>query len=204
MKQIDLQECFDNIDIYLFDQLLKGRITDQSRILDAGCGGGRNLTYMLRAGFNVAAIDESPAAIATVRARASQLSPGFPTDKFRVEPIEELSFADGAFDVVISSAVLHFARDERHWMQMVQQMWRVLSPGGFFFARLASTIGLEDKIRLIEGRRYHLPDGTERFLVDEELLLSTTNALRGQWLEPLKTVLVQNMRSMSNWCLRKT
>jgi hypothetical protein len=86
---------------------------------------------------------------------------------------------------------------------MVQEMWRVLKPGGIFFARLASTIGMEDKIRQIAGRRYHLPDGSDRFLVDERMLLATTKDLGGEWLEPLKTVVVQNLRSMSNWVLRK-
>ena len=80
---------------------------------------------------------------------------------------------------------------------------RVLKPGGIFFARLASSIGIEEQIEQIEGRRHHLPDGSDRFLVDEQMLLGATASLGGQWLEPLKTVVVQNMRSMSNWCLRK-
>lgn len=114
-----------------------------------------------------------------------------------------MSFADADFDVVISSAVLHFARDEQHWQSMVDEMWRVLKPGGIFFARLASNVGLEDQVQLLEGRRYHLPDGSDRFLVDEQMLRHTTAALGGQWLEPFKTVVVADMRSMSNWCLRK-
>jgi SAM-dependent methyltransferase len=114
-----------------------------------------------------------------------------------------MSFASASFDVVISSAVLHFAQDETHWQNMVAEMWRVLQPGGLFFARLASQIGIENQIELISGRRYHLPDGSVRFLVDEELLRRTTDALGGAWCEPLKTVLVHDQRSMSNWCLRK-
>jgi hypothetical protein len=86
---------------------------------------------------------------------------------------------------------------------MVNEMWRVLEPGGIFFARLASNIGIEEQVELIEGRRYHLPDGSNRFLVDEEMLLRATASLDGQFIEPLKTVVVQNLRSMSNWCLRK-
>src|SRR4029077_10138062 len=126
-----------------------------------------------------------------------------PTDNFRVEPVEKMTFADAAFDVVVSSAVLHFARNEQQWQSMVADMWRVLKPGGIFFARLASSIGIEKQVEHIEGRRYHLPDGSDRFLVDEKLLASTTEVLGGEWLEQPKTVLVQNMRSMSNWCLRK-
>ena len=199
----DLQEEFGSIDIYLFDQLLKGRITSEMRVLDAGCGSGRNLVYFFRSGFNTSGVDQSSEAIAQIRSLAAQLAPHLPPDNFRVEAIEQMRFDDASFDVVISSAVLHFARDEAHWRRMVREMWRVLKPGGIFFARLASTIGMEDKIKQIEGRRYNLPDGSDRFLVDEQMLLATTKALGGEWLEPLKTVVVQNMRSMSNWVLRK-
>jgi tellurite methyltransferase len=194
---------FGSIDIYLFDQLLKGRLTPEMRVLDAGCGGGRNLIYFFGSGFDVSGVDQSSEAIAQIRSLAGQLAPHLPSDNFRVALIEQIPFGDKSFDVVISSAVLHFATDEAHWLAMVREMWRVLKPGGIFFARLASTIGMEDKVEQIEGRRYHLPDGSERFLVDEQMLLATTRTLGGEWLEPLKTVVVQNLRSMSNWVVRK-
>ena len=199
----NLQEQFGGIDIYLFDQLLKGRITSEMRVLDAGCGAGRNLVYFFRSGFNTSGVDQSSEAIAQIRSLAAQLAPRLPVDNFRVGAIEQMPFGDESFDVVISSAVLHFARDETHWRAMVEEMWRVLRPGGIFFARLASTIGMEDQVRQIEGRRYRLPDGSDRFLVDEQMLLTTTKTLGGEWLDPLKTVVVQHLRSMSNWVLRK-
>lgn len=199
----NLQEQFGSIDIYLFDQLLKGRIKEGAQVLDAGCGAGRNLIYFFRNGFDVCGVDQSRESINQIQALASELAPQLPADNFRVEAVERMSFPDERFDIVISSAVLHFARDEAHWLAMVQEMWRVLRPGGIFFARLASTIGIEAEIEKLTGRRYHLPDGSDRFLVDEELLQATTDSLGAQWLEPLKTVVVQHMRSMSNWCLRK-
>jgi tellurite methyltransferase len=203
-SNVNLQEWFGQIDIYLFDQLLKGRFNPQMRVLDAGCGGGRNLIYFLREGYEVWGVDQLTEAITQVRALASRLATHLPATNFRVEAVERMSFADAGFDVVISSAVLHFASDEDNWQTMVREMWRVLKPGGIFFARLASGIGIEDKVEQIEGRRYHLPDGSNRFLVDEEMLMAATDALGGEWLEPLKTVVVQNMRSMSTWCLRKS
>jgi SAM-dependent methyltransferase len=203
-SHLSLQDWFGGIDIYLFDQLLKNRITSEMRLLDAGCGSGRNLVYFFRSGYDVCAVDESSTAIAQVRRLAATLAPQLPPDNFRVEPVEQMSFDDASFDVVISSAVLHFARDEEHWQRMVAEMWRVLKPGGIFFARLASSVGIEGKIQLLDGRRYHLPDGSDRFLVDETMLQRTTALLSGEWLEPFKTVVVADMRSMSNWCLRKT
>lgn len=203
-SQVNLQEWFGQIDIYLFDQLLKGRFTPAMRVLDAGCGGGRNLIYFLRSGYDVCGVDRSVEAIAHVRALANTLATRLPANNFRAEPVERMSFADDSFDVVISSAVLHFAVDEEQWQSMMREMWRVLRRGGIFFARLASSIGIEEKIEHLEGRLYHLPDGSDRFLVDEQMLLATTESLGAEMLEPLKTVVVQNMRSMSTWCLRKS
>lgn len=200
----DLQEWFGDIDIYLFDQLLKGRLTPPMQVLDAGCGAGRNLIYLLRSGYNVSAVDQSSEAIAYIRSLASTLAPHLPTDNFHVERVERMSFADASFDFVISSAVLHFACDEEHWQDMLREMWRVLKRGGIFFSRLASSIGSEGQIRCLEGRRYRLPDGSDRFLVDERMLRAASESLGGEMLEPLKTVVVQHMRSMSTWCLRKT
>jgi SAM-dependent methyltransferase len=200
---INPREWFGNIDIYLFDQLLKGRFDAGMRVLDAGCGDGRNLIYFFRSGNSAFGVDQSENAVAHVRRLASTLAPHLPEGNFRVEDIARMSFADASFDVVISSAVLHFARDEEQWQSMVREMWRVLTPGGIFFARLASSIGMEEKVEHIEGRRYHLPDGSDRFLVDEEMLLGVADSLGGDFLEPLKTVIVQNMRSMTTWCLRK-
>src|SRR5438445_13060576 len=116
MKQFNLQDWFGSIDIYLFDQLLKGRISPPMKILDAGCGSGRNLNYFFKTGFDVCGVDQSPEAIAQIRSLAVELAPNLSTDNFRVEPVEALSFTDSDFDVVISSAVLHFARNEEHWL----------------------------------------------------------------------------------------
>ena len=129
---LNLQEWFGGIDIYLFDQLLKGRLTTEMRLLDAGCGAGRNLIYFLKSGYDVCGVDESNRSIAQVRELAATLAPQLPPDNFRIEAVEKTSFDDASFDVVISSAVLHFARDEEHWLSMVREMWRSVEAGGNF------------------------------------------------------------------------
>ncbi|HET7154045.1 MAG TPA: class I SAM-dependent methyltransferase [Hyphomicrobiaceae bacterium] len=200
----DLPAQFGSIDIYLFDQLLRGRIKSGMRILDAGCGGGRNLVYLLRSGFDVWGADKDPVAIAAVCTMAASLAPALPTDQFRVEPLERMTFPDAHADVVISNAVLHFARDDQHFEAMVREMWRVLKPGGMLFCRLASTIGMAERMKRVRGRRYHLPDGTERYLVDEPLLLALTARLGATLLDPLKTTVVQDQRAMTTWVVRKS
>ncbi len=198
-----LKEQFGNIDIYLFDQLLRGRITPGSRIFDAGCGSGRNLIYLLREGYEVFAADSNPEAVEDLRRLATSINPTLPADNFRAEPIESTSFPDAFADVVISSAVLHFARDDQQFLAMLRGSWRVLRPSGLFFCRLASTIGIEHQVKPISGRRFLLPDGSERYLVDEAVLMELSRELHGQLLDPIKTTVVQNQRSMTTWVMRK-
>jgi tellurite methyltransferase len=198
-----LAEQFGAIDIYLFDQLLRGQITKGHRILDAGCGGGRNLVYLLREGFDVWATDADPAAVASVRALAARLAPHLPADRVSVAPVERLLFDDAAMDVVISSAVLHFARDHAQFDAMVREMWRVLAPGGMLFCRLASSIGMAERMRPLGEGRFRLPDGSDRYLVDEGQLLELTSRLGGVLLDPLKTSVVQDQRCMTTWVVEK-
>ena len=199
----DVRSQFGEIDIYLFDQILKGRFDNRRRVLDAGVGDGRNLVYFLRRGFACFGVDRDEAAVVRVRELALGLAPGFPEDNIRVGELDNLPWADSSVDAVICSAVLHFAFDEEHFGRMVQEMWRVLAPDGLFFARLASNIGLEPLIGRAVGRRLCLPDGTERFVVDEAMLRDWSGRVGGEWLDPIKTTNVQQHRCMTTWCLRK-
>ncbi len=198
-----LRNDFGDIDIYLFDQLLRGRIAPGMRVLDAGCGLGRNLVYLLKHGYEVAGCDGDPAAVATVRSLAARLAPHLPFDNFRLEPVEHMSFPDASANVVLASAVLHFAVDDRQFDAMMSEIWRVLAPGGLLFARLASSIGIEGQIARVSGRRFRLPDGSERYLVDEPMLMKLTARLGGELLDPIKTTVVQNQRAMTTWVVRK-
>jgi tellurite methyltransferase len=199
----DLRAEVGDIDIYLFDQLLRGRIAPGMRVIDAGCGSGRNLVYLLREAYDVSAADVDPHAVATVRDLAARLAPGLPAANFRVEPVEAMTFSDASADVVISSAVLHFARDDEHFDRMLEGTWRLLRPNGLFFCRLASSIGMADRMRPVGQGRCIMPDGTERYLVDEARLMARTKALGGMLVDPLKTTIVQGQRCMTTWVMTR-
>ena len=199
----ELQEALGNIDIYLFDQLLKGRFDDCHSIIDIGCGTGRNLVYFLKNNFQVFGVDQDVESIDTVKRLSAKIAPDNPSDNFRVGLADDIPFDDSQFDIAVSSAVLHFARDEAHFDSMVRSAWRVLKPGGFLFARLASDTGIETKVVPLGNRRYRLPDGSDRFLVNEEMLLNYTDQLQGMLYENIKTTNVQNIRCMTTWCIQK-
>lgn len=191
-----------NTDIYLIDQILKERFHPGMKLLDAGCGEGRNLEYFMQSGYPVYGIDKNENFISYLRQRS-----GLPETEaeahFRTETVEQMSFDNESFDVVISNAVLHFAKDDNHFRAMLAEMWRVLKPEGMFFCRLATSIGIEKRIEHIEGRHYLLPDGTRRYLADETMLLRLTHQYGASFLEPIKTVNVQNARCMTTWVLKK-
>jgi len=197
-----LRTEFGEIDIYLFDQLLRGRFDRRRRVLDAGCGSGRNLPFFLRHGFEVRAADADAAAIRSVRQLVASLNPALPPNQIHCGPLDSLPWEDGSTDAVICSAVLHFAAGEREFAAMLQEMWRVLAPGGLFFARLATSIGLERHLSSGTGR-VRLPDGSDRFVVDQATLLAWTSRLGGTLADPLKTTNVQDMRCMTTWVIEK-
>jgi SAM-dependent methyltransferase len=198
---MSLQEQFGQIDIYLFDQILRGNIEPRMTVLDAGSGYGRNLVHLLRAGCQVFAIDEDPQAIEHVRRLSASLHTGLPVENFQVGPVEQMPFPSAFADVVLSSAVLHFARDDRHFRAMLAELWRVLKPGGLFFCRLGSRIGMD--FERLRGNIYLIPDGSQWFLVDQPMLLALTEELNAVLVDPLKTTIVQDYRCMTTWVLRK-
>ncbi len=198
---LSIQEQFGQIDIYVFDQILRGNIEPGMRVVDAGCGYGRNLVHLLRQGCEVFAIDQNAEGVEHVRKLAASLQTGLPAENFQVGSIEQMPWPDSIADVVLSSAVLHFARDDRHFRAMLAEMWRVLKPGGLFFCRLGSRIGMD--FEHIRGNIYRIGDGSEWFLVDQQMLLDLTEELNAVLVDPLKTTLVQDYRCMTTWVLRK-
>ncbi len=197
----ELQQQFGAIDIYVFDQLLRGNIGPEMRLIDAGCGYGRNLVYLLRHGCEICALDANPDAVDAVRGMAAVLQPRLPATNFQTGVIESLPFPDATADVVLCSSVLHFARNGAHFHAMVMELWRVLRPGGLLFCRLGSRIGME--FEPAGNGLYYIGDGQAWFLVDEAQLMELTAELGGTLVDPLKTTVVANFRCMTTWVLRK-
>lgn len=191
---MSLRETFGNIDVYLFDQLLRGNLRPDMRVLDAGCGHGRNLVWLLGQGAEAWGVDREAEAVEATRALGARAE---------VAEVDAMPFEDAAFDAVLCNAVLHFAQDGSHFERMVDELGRVLRPGGLLFARLASSIGLEGRTQPLGGGRHVLPDGSTRYLVDEAQLLESTARLGAELVDPIKTTNVQGLRCMTTWVARK-
>ncbi len=194
-----IEEVIGSTDIYLVDQIMKGRYKAKDTILDAGCGYGRNLHWFLRNNVVIYGVDQDVNAIHDLQRRHPAVA-----ERFRQSAVEKIPFEDDQFDHIISSAVLHFAKDTTHFRQMIAEMVRVVKPSGSLFIRMTSDIGIEDKVRLVGDGVYEIPDGSRRFLLNRALLADIMRKNGLSFLEPLKTVNVNDLRCMSTVVLTRS
>ncbi len=199
MSQFSIQQLVGSTDIYLLDQIMKERYLPGETILDAGCGSGRNLVWFIKNNFEVYGIDKDKDSIKHLKSKYPQ----FAKERFQAAELTGLPFENDFFDHVISSAVLHFAHSVEHFKDMIKEILRVLKPNGSLFIRMTSDIGIENKITHIENGVYYIPDGSVRFLLTPSLLKNTMTQNNLSFIEPLKTVNVDNIRCMSTLMLKK-
>ncbi len=199
----ELNHLLGNIDIYLLDQILKERFEKHFKILDAGCGEGRNLIYFVRNNYPVYGIDKDADSIQMLKHLIKSINKAYPLDRFIGGNVEVLPFLNHEFDAIISSAVLHFAENKNHFYEMIMEMIRVLKPKGLLFIRMATDVGMKDSIKPMEDGKFLLPDGTVRFLLTKELLREVMDQFRLEFIEPFKAVIVNEKRCMSTLVLRK-
>ena len=193
-----LKQEVGNIDIYLLDQILKERYQTNSSILDAGCGNGRNLKWFYNNDYTIYGIDTNTDVIDNVKIKYSKQA-----THFSVQNVDALNFDNNKFDHIICNALLHFAQNEIHFTKMFSELVRVLKPNGTIFIRMATLEGMEKYATHISEGRFHLPDGTDRFLLTSELLNKTLKAFNLKLLEPIKYINVDNTRSMATFILEK-
>jgi ubiquinone/menaquinone biosynthesis C-methylase UbiE len=193
-----IKELLGQTDIYLIDQIMKDRYKKGDRILDAGCGRGRNLHWFLQNEFDVYGIDVAEEVIDELKNNYA-----FAADKFFVSGVERMHFEDNYLDHIICSAVLHFAKNMIHFKDMFSELVRVLKPKGTLFIRMTSDIGIEEKVKHLENGVYSIPDGSKRFLLTKNLLAECISDCNVSLIEPLKTVNVNDAKCVSTIMLSK-
>lgn len=203
MEIAELNRLLGNIDIYLLDQILKGRFTKEIKILDAGCGEGRNTVYFIREGYQIFGIDPNETAIQYCRYQAKSLDPNYDIHRFQEGKLENVPFHKDSFDAVICSAVLHFAQSVDNFWEMIDEIQRILKPGGIFWFRMCTGFGdILSKSEPIGQGRYHLPDNSERFVFTAEYVDKLLS--KGfKYIENPKSVLVLGQREMGVFVLEK-
>jgi len=198
MKNNTVKQLLANTDIYLIDQIVKGRYQSSETILDAGSGSGRNLHWFYQNDFNIYGIDKNEKQLEQLKQTYSKQK-----DHFSVASLDETPFETNFFNHIICNAVLHFAKDKNQFKTMFSELLRVLKPKGSLFIRVASDIGIEDKIKLVSEGVFKLPDGTTRFLLTKLLFSELQNIHQFKMLETFKTVNVNDLRSMTTLVIQK-
>ena len=193
-----LREAIDGTDIYLLDQILKLNYQEGSKILDVGCGAGRNLKWFYKNNYEIFGIDISEDDITYCKEVYQKQS-----NHFKLASAQEIPFSDNFFDHVVCNAVLHFANDSVHFTKMFKELIRVLDSKGTLFIRTASNFGLEYTAEHISNGVYKLPDGSQRFLITKDFIENLEEKYNIELIENVKTTLVRDKRSMTTLVLKK-
>lgn len=190
------KEELQGVDIYLIDQILKERIKPEDRILDAGCGKGRNLRPFIEENYSFVGIDPE-------MDRIQYLSEKYPqhSRQFIESSIEDFEDDEG-FNVILCNAVLHFAENDSHFKQLFSKLIRLLKPEGILFIRMTSNIGLDPTLFPDTGV-YQLPDNTSRYLITMDRITELLKEYNLELLDPVKSTVVEHLRSMTTAVFQK-
>lgn len=202
MHYLDLNHLLGNTDLHLLDQILKGRYEPHMRVLDAGCGEGRNLPYFVRNGFDQWGVDTNPVALRLLRMQGKSWNPTFDPEKFIEGDLAELPFPPAAFDAVLCVAVLHFAPDEVHFSRMTDELLRVLKPSGSLFIRMNASVEANANPK-VTNRKPSVPSDESRFLLTPDLVDQLTERYSLTWLEPMRVEQVAGEYAQSTLVLQK-
>lgn len=187
----ELNRELGNIDLFLLDQILKGRFEQAARILEVGCGEGRNLTYFIRNGYDVWGIDHHPTALQMLRMIGHSLHTNFDKEKFIEAKITEIPFPPQSFDAIICSAVLHFSPSEEAFFAAWDEMMKVLRKDGFLFISMYSSIPFPGKTQ------------SDFFLLTETLYRTVLQRYKLQEIEPTRTVVTGDAQAIAYLILKK-
>lgn len=198
----ELNHALGNIDLFLLDQILKGRFENTDRILDAGCGEGRNLTYFIRNEYDVWGIDNNATALKMLRMTGRSLHKGFDPEKFIATEITEIPFPPQSFDVIICLAVLHFSPSEKAFFTALDEMMKVLRKDGSLFVSMYSNFGMAKEVVHQEDVDNKVLNGSY-FLLTEFLYNTLLQRYALREIESVKTVITQNIYPITYLTLKK-
>lgn len=184
-------QALQNVDVYLLDQALKNRLNASTKILDAGCGSGRNFSWLANEGMDISGFDPNASAIAALRETWPRYA-----HALHVSTIEEFETSD-KFEFIICNAVLHFAESHEAFQTQFARLVQLLVPGGILFVRMTTSMGMGDSLNINEKGVCTLPDTSVRYVLTRTQIDHLLKEHKLRLLEPIKTVLVEQLRSMA-------
>jgi 2-polyprenyl-3-methyl-5-hydroxy-6-metoxy-1,4-benzoquinol methylase len=203
MNFLQLNQELGNADLLLIDQILRGKFEPGNRILDAGCGEGRNMVYFIRNGYPVYGIDKDPESVAMARLMAASINRSYTTENILHSSIEENPFPDGFFDLVICINVLHHARNTDHIKLMIDAMARILKKEGMMYLVMESRITPYSEVMSSKAGGKGQIKKDKKVYLTVELLETMTSGKRLERAGRIRSYLVEDMVSISGIWFRK-
>jgi len=198
----ELNKELGNADLFLIDQILKGSFHPGMRILDAGCGEGRNMIYFVRNNFSIYGIDPDPVKVSMAKLIARSSNKNFTIENILVSSIEDNPFPNEFFDVVLCINVLHSANDSEHFMRLLEAQIRILKRGGLFYISMESDMEGKSKCEKIAPRKGALADRVSLRMTSDlfNRILSLNSLIKN---EPVRTLHIEETIRISGFWFRK-
>jgi SAM-dependent methyltransferase len=144
----------------------------QARLLDIGCGAGRNAIPLAGQGWSVTGVDLSWPMLraATERARL-EVSSGAP--RFVLAPMEQLPVHSGSVDFIVAHGIWNLARSTAQFREAVQEAARVAKPGAMLFVFTFSRATLAADVLPVEDESFvftQFSGAPQCFVTGQELI----------------------------------
>ena len=176
-------------------------IRDRHRLLEIGCGQGRNIIPFLNLEKDIYGIDMDEKNVALCKLIATSLGrdPSF----FSKANARMLPFENDFFDAIINCRVMHFAKNGHDFKQQWKEQFRVLKKGGFLYVCTDTSINNEEIVQSTDGERSWFNDQSKRILLTEQLFDLVNLHNNFKLLEPLKTIRFGKEHAHAILCLQK-
>lgn len=132
--------------------------------LDLGCGGGRHTEMLLNMGFKTSVIDLNPQMLQATMKRVGKKK----LHLVKRGSIVKLPFEDNSFDVVVTTGVLHQAKNIHEYQMAVSELSRILKPGGIVCLNIFTSALLDETYtRLSDAFTYQTKEGLDMTLLSK-------------------------------------
>ncbi len=195
MTPHEINNYFGDMDIFLMDLILKGKIPEKGKVLDAGCGEGRNGIYFINNQYSYTGVDTDRSKVSLI-----EFLSGGTESSFFVEDIKTFAERKETFDFIVCSRVLHFAESVDHFYEMWNDLISMLNPRAIIYISMDSVIDT-DIGEAKDNGRFLFPDGEVRFAITKEIYKDIKKGF--EEIESLKTLVAHEKRAQSFIALKK-
>ena len=168
----DFTQSTPNAALLAFAEVELRRLGGRARLLDIGCGAGRNAVPLARLGWSVLGVDLSrPMIVASASRVVHRLE--FGRLDLVLAPMDGLPVLTGCIDAVVAHGIWNLARSGAEFRCAIREAARVLTPGGGLFLFTFSRHTLPPDTQVVLGESFvftQFSGEPQCFLTEPQLL----------------------------------